>query len=313
MSLVVLNPHHVQAKYQGSLADLIQMFLDAQDVAESSKRTYERQLRQFVNWLHATGRDQNLGQLRREDVLAYKKWLADAGKSSYTVSGYLTVVRKLFQWLESEKIYPDVTRNIKGAKRARGYRKDCLVPSQIREVLGGIDTRTIVGLRDYALINLLVRTGLRTIEVARAEVCDLRQESGEAVLWIMGKGSVSKDEFVLLVDGALKPLRAYLSAREPLRLGAPLFCSESDRNRDEALTTRSISRIVKTALRRVGMDDTRLTAHSLRHTAITLAIKHGARIEQAQAMARHSSIATTMVYAHNLKRIEDGAEKYVCF
>jgi integrase/recombinase XerD len=127
MNLVVVNPQHVRPN-QGSLVDLIQMFLDAQDVAESSKRTYERQLRQFVNWLHDTGRGQNLGQLRREDILSFKHWLSDAGKSSYTVSGYITVVRKLFQWLESEKVYPDVTRNIKGAKRAKGFRKDCLTP-----------------------------------------------------------------------------------------------------------------------------------------------------------------------------------------
>jgi integrase/recombinase XerD len=241
MSLAVVSPQHVQTASQGTLAQLIQMFLDAQDVAESSKRTYERQLRQFVNWLHETGRDQNLGQLRREDILAFKRWLSDERKSSYTVSGYLTVVRKLFQWLENEKVHPDITRNIKGAKRAKGYRKDCLTPSQIRETLAALETSTVTGLRDYALINLLVRTGLRTIEVARAEVGDLRQESGQAVLWVMGKGRDSKDEFVLLVDETLKPLRAYLSAREPLKLDAPLFCSISDRNRDEALTTRSIS------------------------------------------------------------------------
>jgi integrase/recombinase XerD len=313
MSLVVLNPQHVQPTNQGSLADLIQKFLDAQDVAESSKLTYERQLRQFVNWLHETGRDQNLGQLRREDILSFKKWLGEEGKSSYTVSGYLTVVRKLFQWLESEKIYPDVTRNIKGAKRARGHRKDSLTISQIREVLGAIDTSTVVGLRNFALINLLVRTGLRTIEVARAEVADLRQESGEAVLWVRCKGRDAKDEFVLLMDVTLKPLRTYLSAREPLKLNAPLFCSASDRNRDEPLTTRSISRIVKTAFRAVGLDDSRLTAHSLRHSSINLALAGGCDVIGVQQMAHHASILTTMQYVHNLKRVEDGAEKYINF
>jgi len=292
---------------------LLDKFLAAQDVAESSKATYGRQLLQFTAWLQSSGRDHALGQLGREDVLEYKKELFARGMSSYTITSYITAVRKLFQWLELQKLYPNITRGVKGARRAKGYAKDCLTTSQVREVLGAIDTTTVRGLRDFALINLLVRTGLRTIEVARAEVCDLRQESGQGVLWVQGKGRDAKDEFVVLVEPTLKPLRAYLSASETWKQDAPLFSSLSDRNPGQALTTRSISRIVKEAFLMVGLASSRLTAHSLRHTAITLAIRNGAKVEQAQAMARHKSITTTMVYAHNLQRIEDGAEHYVDF
>ena len=93
----------------------------------------------------------------------------------------------------------------------------------------------------------------------------------------------------------------------------PLFCSHSDRNRGEDLTTRSVSRIIKQALRGVGLDDSRLTAHSLRHTAISLSIQGGASLQQAQAMARHSDSKTTLVYFHNLERISLGAEKFIQF
>jgi len=292
---------------------LLDKFLAAQDVAESSKATYGRQLLQFTAWLQSSGRDHALGQLSREDILEYKKELFARGMSSYTITSYVTAVRKLFQWLESEKLYPDITRGVKGARRAKGYAKDCLTPSQVREVLGAIDTTMVRGLRDFALINLLVRTGLRTIEVARAEVCDLRQESGQGVLWVQGKGRDAKDEFVVLVDATLKPLRAYLSATEARKQDAPLFSSLSDRNPGQALTTRSISRIVKGAFRAVGLSSSRLTAHSLRHTSISMAINGGARVEQAQQMARHASIETTMLYYHTLNRVKDGAEKYIDF
>lgn len=57
--------------------------------------------------------------------------------------------------------------------------------------------------------------------------------------------------------------------------------------------------------------DDRITPHSLRHTAVTLALQAGANILQVQAMARHKDIATTMVYVHNLTRIEDAAEKKI--
>jgi len=148
--------------------------------------------------------------------------------------------------------------------------------------------------------------------VARARVQDIRQESGQAVLWIQGKGRDEKDDFVLLVDETLQPLEDYLRAR-----GAsdeePLFCSCSNRNRGEALSTRSLSRIVKQALQAVGLDDSRLTAHSMRHTAITLAAAGGASLHQVQAMARHSDPKITMVYFHNLNRIQAGAERCISF
>lgn len=74
------------------------------------------------------------------------------------------------------------------------------------------------------------------------------------------------------------------------------------------MTTRSISRIAKDTLRQAGYDSPRLTAHSMRHTAVTLALLGGATPQEAQAMARHSSITTTMIYAHNLDRISHSAE-----
>lgn len=296
-----------------SLEDLLRKFLEAQDVAPSSRATYRRQLRQLTLWLEQTGRASRLSSLLREDILSYKDYLLQLGLSSYTVSGYITATRKLFEWLEAEKVYPNIARGVKGAKKAKGFRKDCLTLGQIREALEAIDQSTLEGLRDYALLNLLLRTGLRTVEVSMATLGDLRQESGSAVLWIQGKGRASKDDFVLLVDEALRPLRGYLSARGRLKESEPLFSSGSRRNTGEALTTRSISRIVKGRLRAVGIDDTRLTAHSLRHTAITLSIKGGASLQQAQAMARHTDPKTTLIYFHNLARVESGAERFISF
>lgn len=296
---------------QQSLAGLMDAFIEAQDVAPSSKATYRRQLKGFIRWLEETGRVDTLASITRQDILVYKESLLASGLSPYTVSGYLTVVRKLFEWLEAEKIYPNVARSVKSPKKARGFSKDTLTPSQLRRAQDSIDRSSLEGMRDYALFSLLARTGLRTVEVSRAQVEDLRQEAGEAVLWIQGKGRDSKDDFVLLLEDTLEPIRLYLSARGTHSDEEPLFCSHSDRNRGQALSTRSISRVVKEALRAVGLDDKRLSAHSLRHTAITLSIKGGASLEQAQAMARHQDPKTTMVYFHNLARVEQGAERYI--
>jgi integrase/recombinase XerD len=87
--------------------------------------------------------------------------------------------------------------------------------------------------------------------------------------------------------------------------------SHSDRNFGKRLTTRSISRIVKDNLRKVGIDSSRITAHSLRHTAITLALQAGASIQEAQALGRHANINTTMIYAHNINRITHAPERKI--
>lgn len=310
MTMDIIEGQSREITYLPSPGDMAEDFLASLDVAKSSKATYTRSLRQFIGWLDETGR-QSL-QLQREDILAYKNYMKDR-LSVYTVNQYLTAVRKLYQWLESKKIYPDITRGISGLQKPDGFRKDTLTPEQLREALDAMDTDRLTGMRDYALFNLMARTGLRDIEVSRALVEDIRQESGEAVLYIQGKGKAAKDRYVVLMPEAEKPIRDYLMARGKVDKAEPLFCSHSDRNRGDSLTTRSISRIVKKAFRRIGLDDDRITAHSLRHTAITLSIKGGASLHQAQAMARHKSPETTMVYFHNLKRIEEAAERHINF
>lgn len=295
-----------------SLEELVDEFILSQDLGRSSKETYRRQLKQYARWIEESGRSENLWQMKREDLLDYKVQLL-AGHSVLGANGYLTAVRRLYEWMEAERIYPNIARGVRGYKKPRSFAKDCLSTGQLRDMLDGLETASLEGLRDYAMINLMARTGLRDIEVSRAMVSDLRQESGQSVLWIQGKGRDSKDEFVLLTDEAERPIRQYLQARGMVAEDAPLFCSYSDKNYGQALTTRSISRICKQAMRRTGLDSSRLTAHSLRHTAITLSLRGGASLQQVQAMARHSDPKTTMIYSHNLDRIESGAERYISF
>lgn len=159
----------------------------------------------------------------------------------------------------------------------------------------------------------MLRTGLRTIEIVRSDVGDIRQQSGEAVLWIHGKARDAKDEFVLLTQDTLKPVYEYLAGRGKINDNDPLLASVSDRNNNQRLTTRSISRIIKKHLRDISLDNDRLTAHSLRHTFATLALMNGAPLLQVKEAMRHNSIETTMVYLHSLDRVTNGAERYINF
>lgn len=284
---------------------IIDRFLLAHDIKPKSKETYRRALRQFFVYLETEG----VTRPTRETLLAYKAYLIDKKLSAYTVSAYIIAVRKMFQWTESEHLYANIASQIKGQKKPKGFKKDALSVNQARKLLTDMETETLSGARDYALVNLLVRTGLRTIETARANVEDIRQQGEQAVLYIQGKGRDSKDDLVILTEETLEPIRAYISMRgQGVKDSSPLFISHSDRNYGERLTTRSISRIVKDRLQASGLDDRRLTAHSLRHTAVTFSLIGGASIQEAQTLARHSDINTTLIYAHNLDRISKAPE-----
>ena len=243
-------------------------------------------------------------------MLRYKNELMSK-YTACTVSSYVTAVKSLYTYLEGEKICPNIAAGIKGAKHQRGFRKDCLSASQAANVISGIDVGTIEGKRNYALVNLLIRTGIRTIEAERANVGDIRNEAGEALLYIQGKGRDEKDAFVVLTESALKPIREYIRARGKAKDTDPLFASHSDRNRGGRLSTNSISQICKKALVNAGYDDSRLTAHSMRHTAITLSLLAGASIQEAQSLARHSSVNTTLIYAHNIQRVAQAPERKI--
>ena len=284
---------------------IIDRFLLAHDIKPKSKETYRRALRQFFVYLETEG----VTRPTRETLIAYKAYLIDKKLSAYTVSAYIIAVRKMFQWTESEHLYANIASQIKGQKKPKGFKKDALSVNQARKLLTDMETETLPGARDYALVNLLVRTGLRTIETARANVEDIRQQGEQAVLYIQGKGRDSKDDIVILTEETLEPIRAYISMRgRGVKDSSPLFISHSDRNYGERLTTRSISRIVKDRLQASGLDDRRLTAHSLRHTAVTFSLIGGATIQEAQTLARHSDINTTLIYAHNLDRISKAPE-----
>jgi len=282
-------------------------FLGLATVKRGSKETYRRALRQFLNWIEEKG----IMNPDRQTILAYKADLKARGLSPLSLLAYIVAVRKFFEWTEWKKYYPNIARAIKVGKKSRGFKKDPLTIEQVQELMSSIDKSTLKGKRDYALLNLLIRTGLRTIETTRANMGDIRQQGGVALLWIQGKGRDDKDQFVVLTKETLKPIYKYLKARREKNKNEPLFASISDRNKGDRLTTRSIRRIVKERLKNIGIINDRLTAHSLRHTAITLSLKAGATIQEAQALGRHANINTTLIYAHNIDRIKNAPEKRI--
>ena len=280
---------------------LVARFIAEEDIAQSSRALYSRTLTQFFLWMERTGKLPlfALKQIDRTDILLYKDSLQEAGLSPLTIGSYMVVVRKFFTALESYNIYPNIAKGIKAPKKEKGFRKAHLTDSKSSELLKYAKENNT--LRDFAIINLMLRTGLRTIEVVRADIGDITYKGDTRVLLVWGKGHDRKDNFVVLTDKAYLPIKEYLNTRKGAKAGEPLFSSESIRNRGGRLTTRTISGLCKEDFRAIGIDSHEYTAHSLRHTTACAILKHGGQLTDAQGVLRHASPVTTQIYTESIK------------
>jgi len=275
--------------------ELTDSFILSQDVKESSKKLYRRTLKQYFNWVKDN--KLQLEALIRADIIKYKEDLFSSGMSSLTVGSYITVVRKFYQWAEANKFYPNIAKDIKTPARKQQFRKQPLTDIQAQDLLEySQSSKEAEALRDYAVVNLLLRTGLRTVELTRSNIEDITFKESKRILYIQGKGRDEKDNFVILTDKAYSPIEQYLKSRGALKSKEPLFTSVSNNNSGGRLSTRSISKIAKEGLKAIGLNDRNFTAHSLRHTTACSLIRSGASLEEIQGVLRHTNPATTQIY-----------------
>jgi integrase/recombinase XerC/integrase/recombinase XerD len=276
-----------------SISRAIEAFVAECDIRENSRNVYRRGLQYFFKWVENTGR--TISELTRADIITFKDSLLST-HSNLSVASYLVALRRFYEWAEGCKLYPNIARGIKSPKRKNAYLKEHLRENQIADLLAHFEGNT----RDYAIVNLLLRTGLRCIEVVRANVEDITFKGGQRILRVWGKGRDERDAFVVLTDKAYAPIKAYLDTRGSTTLKEPLFISTSNRNLKGRLTTRSISKICKEGFRAIGIDGKEYTAHSLRHTTAVLLLKNGS-LADVQSVLRHSSPATSQIYTKSIE------------
>ena len=309
MELITNNNNNILILAPQRIKDLVDSFINSQDVKLSSKELYRRTLKQYFNWIDK--KNFILSEIARPQLLEYKDELLLSGMSSLTVASYITSVRRFYEWTEANKFYPNIAKGIKSPKRKQQFKKQPLLPAQATSLLNHYQDKSK---RDYSIISLLLRTGLRTIEIIRANVEDIVFKGSQRVLLVHGKGRDEKDNFVLLTDKSFKPLEEYLATRSKINNTDPLFISTSNNSKGDRLTTRSISFIAKEGLKAIGLDERSFTAHSLRHTTAVNILRAGGSLETAQFTLRHSNPATTQIYTATLneeRRLQNSGEALI--
>ncbi len=298
---VVVSPKRIE--------ELINSFIAAQDVKQSSKSLYRRTLNQYIAWTRRKG--YLLSEIARPEILEYKEDLLASGMSSLTVGSYITSVRRFYEWTEANLYYPNVAKGVKTPKRRQQFKKQALLPDQATALLSYYKDKA---LRDYAIVNLLLRTGLRTVEAVRANIEDIIYKGSQRVLLVQGKGRDERDNFVILTEKAYRPIADYLATRTKPAGSDPLFTSTSNNSNGERLSTRTISHIAKEGLKAIGLDERSFTAHSLRHTTAVNILRAGGSLETAQFTLRHANPATTQIYTASLdeeRRLQNSGEALI--
>jgi len=291
---------------QLSLEVLINTFLECKDLRESSKKAYLTAFDQFLNYLDIY----SIKTPTEKDIKDFKQYLTDRKLSTFTIISYLSSVKSLFSFLATRNLYPDIARDIKSPKKPREFMRDALTKEQAQQLLKSSSGDEITVKRNYAIMSTLLRCGLRSIEIVRADIGDVRKCNNTNVLWVHGKGRDGKDEYVVLTHEALRAIKAYLALRGEVKEDEPLFTSRNHKNNGR-LTTRSIRRMVKDHLKLIGLEEKELTCHSLRHTFATLALANNAPLLAVSKAMRHANINTTTIYTHMADRLNNGAEHYI--
>lgn len=304
--LITVAPSHSLATANSFNEALYRRFIEFLDVKEKTAETYTKALKRLFKYFS----DNGIGEPTRADIIAFRDELKATTKAS-TVKTYLTATRLFFRWLDQEGMYKNIADKVKGAKVEHGHKKDALTIDQVKDVLSTFSNDEATAKRNYAIFVLMVTCGLRTIEVSRADVEDLRTLGSKTVLYVQGKGKDEKSEYVVITRQVEKAIRAYLATRDSVGEKEPLFTSTSNNSKGKRLSTRTLSGLVKDHLKQADLNSSRLTAHSLRHTAVTLSLLGGSTLQEASQFARHANISTTEIYAHNLERMANPCEDIV--
>ena len=287
-----------------NLKNEIDNYVDTLDRKEITKSSYRSILLRWANYL----KSKRIYSPNKRDVIAYKEKIAKSTGSA-SIQKTIVVLRGFYKYLKLSGKYDDITYGVRGAKVEKTFKKNPLEIAEIMKLISKAkeeSTISISHLRNYAIIVLMVTTGMRTIEVVRANINDLMIHKNKKRLYIQGKGRDGKDEYVKLSEEVYEVLSDYLNKRNDDF--DPLFISHKGKV-GSRLTTRSIRGIIKDLLRAIDIDDKRYSAHSLRHSLATILIKnaHGT-LAEAQQILRHKDISTTEIYNHALMREENDGE-----
>jgi site-specific recombinase XerD len=262
----------------------------------NTRAAYARAVSQFCTWCEMRG-----FELQRLQPVVIAAYIEDVGRrrSKQSVKQHLAAIRMLFDWLVVGQITPvNPAASVRGPKHVvkRG-KTPVLSPEDARRLLDSIDCSKLIGLRDRALIALMVYSFARVSAVVGMNLDDYYQNGKRCWLRLHEKGG--KFHEVPAHHKAEEYLDAYVQAagigdakKSPLFRTIP---GKTGRATDQRLNRKEALQMIKRRARAAGLPSN-ICNHTFRATGITTFLLNGGTLENAQAIAGHESPRTTKLY-----------------
>lgn len=258
-------------------------------LAANTVESYMRDLREFAHFILRQW-DVSPQKVEREMIERYLTWLYDQQRRKTSQARALSGIRSFFNYLLiDEKIEASPAEFILTPKFGRQL-PDVLSTDEIDRIMAALDTSTVKGRRDNAMLEVLYSCGLRVSELISLRIPDLF--FGEGYIRVIGKGD--KQRLVPISPIARDKIQLYMEDRRPARTGEEIVFLN---NRGGKLTRVMVFTLLKQAVERAGIDK-HVSPHTFRHSFATHLLEGGASIRQVQEMLGHESILTTEIYTH---------------
>jgi len=275
------------------LSELLPSFLAECDCRSNSIARYALEIELFHRWI--IRHDLTLNTCKKEHFIEYKRFLLDS-KHITTVRNYMSSVRVFYHWMEANNHANDITLNVKLPRQEDTIKRRDLSPIEAKRLIESIDRSTDIGKRDYAIVNLMLRSGLRKAELLSICIGDIIQVGSEFGINIRRKGDYQK-RMVPITSCLFDIIEDYITTRSNITNEDPLFICYAYNRRLLPLKGPTVYSLVKKAFQKIGLSGSEYTSHSLRHTAINLALDApGSDLQTAMIFANHKSIAVTQLY-----------------
>lgn len=287
--------------------------------SDKSRQTYASVIRDFILHMNDCGLDPL--SVSGDDVRIFRGALQQAGLAPATVAKQLSVIRGMYRQFGKRGLMDwETVQDIQAVESPRVQKNSTPILTEIeaKKLLHQPDLTTLAGIRDHALLFVFFMTACRVSALASATIGSIHRSDFDFYLMVEEKGGKKQRKALLESSSSLlkyMELGGLLDCPAESPLFRPLA---KDRRTLEArhLSRRSILDRIKRHAVDAGIDVQRfggrgICCHSLRGTSITNAIQHGAKLEQAQALAGHSDIRTTQGYFHATGKESEEAARHI--
>lgn len=259
-------------------------------------RSYRNDLTQFITYL---SENENIKSLKDVELITFRSFIAYLNSqkkiSKRSINRKLSAIRSFFEYLVKNNKLEENKAVYINMPKFENKLPNFLLKEDMEKLRDCIDMKSILGLRDRAIIELLYSSGIRSSELLDLSENMINMDDRE--LRVIGKGN--KERITFFSKTAKKYLLDYITAKK-----SKIYYDKNivfANSKGGKLTTRSLRRLIEGYNKKSGIEK-ELTPHVFRHTFATQLLNSGVDIRYVQELLGHTSIATTQFYTHVSKK-----------